>query len=176
MKIYNKNVILIKNKYKIIRCIFLVTPVEMDNCYLLNLNIDYLNGLLIVGCFLLGNIVIVILLMADNSRSNDLSFTHNVIKESNNSSYDLTGKLVAQLLYNNANITQAKTYLNFPSDHPGHLDLERRIRFVSIIRSSNIAHKYRFGSSLGNLYIKNTYHHPVINAEMIGVVLAAEST
>lgn len=166
--------ILIRNKHTIIRCTLLITPVKIDN-YLLNVNIDNLYGLFIVGCFLLGNIVIVILLMANNSRSNDLSFTHNV-DESNNSSYDLTGKLVAQLLYNNTNFTQAKNYLSFPLDHPGHLDLERRIRFVSILRSSNIAYKYRFGSSLGSLYIKNTYNHPVITAEIIGVVLAAEST
>ncbi len=112
--------------------------------------------------------------MTTNYGSNDLSFTHNVANEPDNHRPDLTSKLIAQLLHNNANSRQPRTYLNFPSDHPGHLNLEGRIGIVSSIRSSSLADNYRFGSSIGNLYIKNTYRHPIITAEMIGVVLSAE--
>lgn len=112
--------------------------------------------------------------MSNGSISNDMALTHNVANESNPRS-DLTLRLLAQLLYNNANPEQPRTYMHFPSDHSGHLNLEHRIRFVSIIRSSNLADNYRFGSSLGTIYMKNTYRYPIITASMIGAVLQAES-
>jgi len=159
-----------------IKDMFSLIPKEQnDNCYLFNVNEDIFNEWFIIGCFLLGIVVIIILLMANNSRLNEISLTHNVPNESDNRRYDLTGILVAQFLHN-ANSGQPRTYVNFPSDHPGHLNLERRNRFVSIIRSSSLADQYRFGSSLGNLYIKNTYRHPIITPEMIGVVLNAEAS
>jgi hypothetical protein len=111
--------------------------------------------------------------MANESESNRISLTSNAANESNNPRSDLTSKLLAQLIHNNNYVPL--TYRNFPSDHPGHLNLERQIRFVSIIRSSSIADEFRFGSSLGKFYVKNTNRHPTITTEMVGIVLRAES-
>ena len=176
MEIKDKIFIFIKNRGTIITCMFPVTPIgPMGNCYLLNVTEYIFNAWFIVGCFLLGIIVINVLLMTDNSRSNDIPLTHNVANEPDRPKCELTGKLLAQLLHNNAHSIQPLTYLNFPSDHPGYLNLEARIRFVSIIRSSSLANEYRFGSSLGNIYIKNTYRHPIITTDMVAVVLSRES-
>lgn len=112
--------------------------------------------------------------MANNSRSSNISID-NVVNEPNNRSNDLILRLFAQISHNLANPTRPLTYVNFPSTHPGYLNLEQRTRFVSIIRTSSLADQYRFGSSIGNLYIKNTNRHPVVTAEMIGEVIAAES-
>ena len=114
--------------------------------------------------------------MANQSRSNNVAVENNIANESNDPNFDLTGKLVAQLLHNNENPQQPCTYVNFASNHSGHLDLERRIKLVSIIRSSTLADKYKFGSSLGIFYIKNTYRYPSVTPEMIGAVMSAEST
>ncbi len=113
--------------------------------------------------------------MSYNPTYNEINLTHNVENEPDNPKYDLSRRLLAQLLYNNANPIQPRTYADFPSDHPGYLNLEKEIRFVDIIRSSNLASEYRFSSTLGKIYIKNTYRHPITSAEMIGVVLSAES-
>ncbi|MCZ6924202.1 MAG: hypothetical protein O7D30_01485 [Rickettsia endosymbiont of Ixodes persulcatus] len=113
--------------------------------------------------------------MSNNHRFHDLSLTDSVSNEPYNPKYDLSARLLAQHL-DNTNNTQPRTYLSFPSDHPGHLTLENQIRLVEVIRSSSIANQYRFGTSVGKLYVKNTYRHPITSSEMIGVVLLAEST
>lgn len=152
-----------------------VTPLGLtDICYLLNVNKDNLNEWLIVGCFLLGITVIYIVLMANNSQFDYLSHLRSAADEINNPRSDLTGKLLAQLIHNNNNTPL--TYQNFPSDHPGHLSLHKQTILVSIIRSSSIADEFRYGSSLGKFYIKNTHRHPTVTPEMIGVVLEAESS
>ena len=172
----NNNTRSINNRTTIITYMFPVISIEqLDNCYLLNIDECIFNKLFIVGCLLLGIIVIIILLMSNNSRPNNISLTQNVANEPYNPKYDLTRRLLAQLLHNNGNPTQVKTYYDFPSDHQGHLNLEQKIRFVDIIRSSSLASEYRFGSTLGKVYIKNTYRYPITSAEMIGVVLRAES-
>ena len=112
--------------------------------------------------------------MSNQSISDHNAFTDNISNQPRGRSYDLTGKLLSQFLHNN-DYGQSLSYTSFPSNHPGHLDLQRRIRFVSIIRSSILADQYRFGSSLGTFYIKNTYRHPIITSEMIGVVMSEES-
>jgi hypothetical protein len=88
----------------------------------------------------------------------------------------LSGRLLNQLTHNNDNPNEPRNYLNFPPDHPGHLDLERQIKLVNIIKSSTIADQYRFGAAFGKMYIKKTYKHPFTSPEMVGVVIAAETT
>lgn len=175
MKVKKQCLIFIRNRGDILLSILPVLPKwQINNSYLLNINEDSFNQSLIVGCFLLGLLTINILLMSNNSRSNNISSTHNVENEHHNPRCDLTSKLLAQLIHNNGNTGQPLTYLSFPSNHPGYLNLEARIRFVSIIRSSSLADRYRFGSSLGTLYIRGTHDHPHVSSDMIGVVLNAE--
>lgn len=156
---------------------FPATTINTDNCYLVNVNDDIFKEWewFIVGCFLLGIIVIIILLMANNSRSNTIDLTQNEANEPANSNTDLTDKLLEQFIHNSSNPGQVLTYNNFPENHPGYLSLELRIKLVSIMRSSILADQYRYGSSLGTMYIKNTYRKPTVTTEMAGVVLIAES-
>jgi hypothetical protein len=128
-----------------------------------------------VNCFLLGIIVIYILFMNNGYISNNIPRTENVENQPNNRDYDLSSRLLAQLLYNNENPRQPRTYVSFPPDHPGHLNLEKQIRFVNIIKSSSLSDQYRYGSALGKMYIKKTYSHPATTPEMIGAVLAVET-
>ena len=166
-----------------IKFMFPVIPIgQNSNCYLLNVNENILNinenifiQWFIVGCLLLGIIFIYIWLMANNSTTSDRSLSHNAANEPDNRRYHLSNKLLSQLLHNNANSGQHLNYKNFPSNHTGYLNLEERMRLVSIVRSSIIADQYRYGSSIGNFYIKNTYHHPIITPDIIGIVLHAES-
>jgi hypothetical protein len=128
-----------------------------------------------VGCFLLGIIGIIILLMANNSKHNPIDLTQSETNEPANSNTELTDKLLEQFIHNSSNPGQVLTYNNFPENHPGYLSSELRIKLVSIIRSSIIADQYRYGSSIGTMYIKNTYRKPTVTTEMAGVVLIAES-
>jgi hypothetical protein len=106
--------------------------------------------------------------MSNNSNSDDILIR--MTDERNRLRSDLTHRLYAQLTHNNSNPGQPLNYLNFPSDHPGHLDLERRTRLVSILRSSAMNNNYRFGSSLGIIYIKNTNRYPDTSPEMFVTV------
>jgi len=81
---------------------------------------------------------------------------------------------MAQLTHNNANVGHKLTYNNFPVAHPGHLTLQNQRTLVNIMRSSPIAGNYRFGSTIGKLYIKNSYRHPDASPEMVGVVASVE--
>ena len=148
---------------------------QMDNYSLLNVSGDISNEGLIVGCFLLGFIFTYILFMERDSRFNGIHFINNAEYGPYSSNYNLTSKLLSQLLHNINNSEQTLNYMSFPSDHPGHLNLQSRTRLVSIIRSSGLADQYRFGSSSGTMYIKNSYRYPDVTSEMIGVVLSAES-
>ena len=112
--------------------------------------------------------------MNNYHRSNDRPISNNAENQSDDSKYDLTRRLLAQLLYNNANL-QPRTYLGFPSGHEGHLDLENQIKLCNIIRSSPIANEFRFGSSLGKIYVINTNRYPITSSSMVGIVLSAES-
>ena len=150
-----------------------VLPIGDIDSYLLEIMVNNVNSWFIVGCFTLG-IIINILFMSNNSTSNNRYLT-NVGNETDNSNYRLSNILLAQILHNNANPTQPLTYVNFPINHFGHLNLEKQIRLVSILRSSFLADQYRFGTSLGKFYVKNTYRHPSITPEMVGVVLSAEA-
>lgn len=158
-----------------IQSLLVVTPIEQIDSYTFKLDNYIFNEWFIVGCFLGAIIVTIILLMANNSRSNYIDLTDDTADEPSNNRYIITHKLVAQLGHNNENPRQPLNYKDFPSNHPGYLNLEQRIRLVSIIRSSIMADEFRFGSSLGTFYIKNTYKKPFATPEMIGVVIHGES-
>jgi hypothetical protein len=172
----DKIYILIKNKNSMIISMFPVTTTRnTDNCYLVN-TYEYVFKELewfIVGCFLLGVIVMIILLMQNNSRSYT-NYNHNETNVDGNSNMELTSKLIDQLTHNISNINQVLSYNNFPTDHSGYLSLELRTKLVSILRSSIIADQYKYGSSIGTIYVKNTYRHPAVTSEMIGVVMGVE--
>lgn len=151
---------------------------QMDNYYLLNLNKDIVNELFIVSSFFLVTITITIIIlhMLNDSTSNDRSLTDTEANEGNNPETPrLHNKLLAQFIHNTANPGQPLNYMSFPSSHLGHLNIEERVRLVSILRSSIIADQFRYGSSIGTLYIKNTYRYPTTSPEMIGVVMHAAS-
>jgi hypothetical protein len=78
------------------------------------------------------------------------------------------------LLHNNENPSEKLDYRNFPTEHTGYLDERSKMRLVSILRSSPIADHYRFGSSVGSIYLRGTNTHPNVSPEMLGVVLAVE--
>jgi hypothetical protein len=175
----NKSLFIKKNT--VITFVFPVTPIGcLDYCDLFKVSVyiynEYIyNELFILGCFSLGIIVINILSMNNDHIPSNVSQTHRVGNERNHSNNELSSRLIAQLMANNANNRNKRNYINFPSDHPGHLNLERQIRLVEIIRSSSLADEYRFGSTLGKIYVKNTYRHPIISVDVIGLVLYAES-
>ena len=152
------------------------TPLgQIETYYLLNLNEYIINELFIVSCFLLGIIVTIILCMSNNSRSNDRSLTGTETNESDNSETPrLHVKLLAQVIHNQ-NTGQPLTYNNFPSGHLGYLNLEERVRLISLMRSSLIADQFRYGSSIGIFYIKNTNRYPITSPEMVGVVMSLTS-
>ena len=161
----------IKNE-GIIMCLFPVTVAQVDKCYLLNVNKEIYNESFILGCFLLGVLVICILLMSNNSLSSNISITGNPVNVSGNRDNELAIKLLAQLSHNSLNSTRPLTYSSFPTDHVGYLNLDQRIRFVSIIRTSYFADQYRFGSSVGNMYVKNSNRHPIVTIDMVVEVMA----
>jgi hypothetical protein len=109
-----------------------------------------------------------------NNRSN-LNLTHRVIISSYDPREKIGDKLLAQLIHNNENPNLPLNYQNFPLNHHGYLKADNKSRLVSIIRSSNIADRYKFGSSICNFYDKNTNQFPVVTTDMISVVLAAET-
>ena len=127
----------------------------------------------ILGCFLFGLMLIGLIFMSSNTSFN--TSYNNVTDQINSRRQKLGPILLAQLLHNNGNPDRPLNYQNFPIDHPGHLNSEKKMRLVSIIRSSSISDQYRYGSSVGNFYIKSTYRYPNITPEIIGTVLEAES-
>jgi hypothetical protein len=128
---------------------------------------------LIIGCFLL-TITIISVVFMSNNRSN-LNLTHRVIISSYDPREKIGDKLLAQLIHNNENPNLPLNYQNFPLNHHGYLKADNKSRLVSIIRSSNIADRYKFGSSICNFYDKKTNQFPVVTTDMISVVLAAET-
>jgi hypothetical protein len=149
----------------------------LDNCYLFGVAQYGLNVLLMVSCFLLGILVISIVLMSTNFGSTHMTAISNQENESNRNRNrnELGRKLMAQLLHNNA-ATEKTNYASFDKNHPGHLDLNNQIRLTSILRNSLIADNYRFGSSVGKMYTKGTNKFPFVTPEMVGAVLAADSS
>ena len=175
MYIKDQSFVFVLNRGRITISMFLVPTIRhTDNCYLLNVNEYIFKEWFIMGCFLLAIIVMIILFMTNNSRSNPMDLTQNGATESSNSNTELTSKLLRQLIHNSNNPRQVLTYNNFPVNHPGHLSLELRMKLVSIMRSSILADQYRYGSSMGTIYIKNTYRHTAVTPEMAGVVMSAE--
>ena len=112
--------------------------------------------------------------MSNNSNYNSRT-THILRSEPNNPGDKIGHLLIMQLIHNNANPNRPQNYQGFTSNHPAHLNTEKKIRLVSIIRSSRISDQYRYGSSVTNFYIKNTNDFPIVTTSIIGVVLAAET-
>lgn len=109
-----------------------------------------------------------------NNHISDTNYNQNETNGNGNANPELTSKLIKQLIHNESNPGQVLTYNNFSEDHPGYLSLQQRTDLVSILRSSMLADQFRYGSSIGTLYVKNTYRHPTVTPEMAGVVLSAE--
>lgn len=154
---------------------FPVTTINhTNNSYLFNINEYVFKVWFIAGCFLLGTVIMIILLMSTNSTSNPMDLTQNAANEPIDSNTELASRLFRQLRHNDENPSQTLAYNRFPENHPGHLNLELRKKLVSILRHSVIAHQFRYGSSIGTLYIKNTNTPPDATPEITGVVLSAE--
>jgi hypothetical protein len=160
------------NSARIGVCMLPITPLGMaDKSNLLN---NYIfEELFIMACFIFIIIVITILLMDQVSDNNNTGIS-SVVRQPSYRSFDLSQRLLSQLIHNNANPTRTLTYCNFPSDHPGHLDLNRQAMLVYIIKDSIIADQYRFASSVGKMYIKNTYRFPPASTDIIAEVLKVE--
>lgn len=144
-----------------------------NNSFFFKVDHDTFSIILILSCFLLSILVVTVVFMSSASGTNHL---HNISKEENHfNKYksDLGRRLMAQLIHNNASTVKI-TCLSFPSNKEGFLDMHNRTRLVSILRNSPIADNYRFGSSLGTIYIKGTNKYPFVDPAMIGVVLAAD--
>jgi len=126
-----------------------------------------------MGCFLLGIITISIVLMSNNS-----SYNSGLISVSTGDTYNpgvsLTSLLLHQLDHNNTTPGRPVNYQNFPSNHPGHLNTEKKMKLVSIMRLTDRSGQYRFGSSVTNFYIKGTNDFPTVDDTMIGNVMSVE--
>lgn len=126
-----------------------------------------------MGCFLLGIITISMVLM-----SNTYSYNSGLISVSTGDTYNpgvsLTELLLNQLQHNNTNPGRPVNYQNFPSNHLGHFNTEKKMKLVSIMRLTDTSDQYRFGSSVTNFYIKGTNDFPTVTPSMVGTVMAAE--
>lgn len=91
-----------------------------------------------------------------------------------NRDIELSLRLLRQVVHNQSRPNQRLNYRSFPVGHGGHLNLELRIRLVSILRSSMLAGHYRYGSSVGTIYTVGTNNCPEVTPEMAGVVLSVE--
>ena len=131
--------------------------------------------LLYIFAILLG-IWILISMSSNLSGYNQVYNQPSLTDDKSNDKYRLTFKLNCQLLYNNIQPSRGwLTYNRFPENHQGHLTFEDRKNLVDILSSSDLESKYRFGSSLGTIYIKDTNNYPVTDPNMIAVVMVAES-
>ena len=86
-------------------------------------------------------------------------------------SNDLARKLEHQIAYNQPRQSKLP-YNGFDSRNPGYLNINDKTRLCSILEryygSDNA--EYRFGSSLGQFYYKNTYRHPEASQSMVDIV------
>ena len=112
--------------------------------------------------------------MSSNANINT-EYINSLTSESDRHRQKLSVILLNQLMHNNNNPNRPINYQSFSSNHPGYLDTEKKTRLVSIVRSSSIADQYRYGSSVTNFYIKNSYRYPTVTPEIIGTVIEVES-
>ena len=152
-------------------CMLPITPLGMADKFNL-LNKYIFEELFIMACFIFIIIAITILLMDELSDRN--TGISSIVRQPSYRSFDLSTRLLSQLIHNNANPTQTLAYCNFPSNHPGHLDQNRKNMLVYIIRDSIIADQYRFASAVGKMYIKNTNRFPPASTDIIAEVLKVE--
>lgn len=111
--------------------------------------------------------------MSDNSSYNT-GLTSVSTGYFHNSGDSLTVLLLIQLNHNAANPGRPLNYQNFPSNHMGHLNTEKKMKLVSIMRLSNKSDQFRFGSSVTNFYIKGTNDYPTVTNDIIVTVMPAE--
>jgi hypothetical protein len=121
-------------------------------------------------------IIITIILMS--RRSDSIGSHHEPILNTrieNNPDIELSIRLLKQVVHNQCNPRQPLRYNAFPVHHEGHLNLELRIRLVSILQRSILADKYRYGVSLGTVYEQGSYRYAEATPEMAGVVFSIET-
>jgi hypothetical protein len=145
-----------------------------NNSTLINVNETIFEGLFVLLCILVALVFLSIFFMENNPNLTNKSTISSRTSRSYWDRNKISGKLLSQLLHNNDHPHEKLDYRNFPVGHSGHLDEQSRMRLVSILRSSPIADHYRYGSSIGNMYLRGTNTHPNVSPEMIGVVLAVE--
>jgi hypothetical protein len=112
---------------------------------------------------------------SDNTNATKETIYLGTVNEHYDPHLELSRKLVRQVVHNQNNPNQRLNYQSFPEGHDGYLTLELRKRLVSILRSSVLADQYRFGSSVGTIYLRGTYKRPEATPEMAGVVFSVES-
>jgi hypothetical protein len=113
-------------------------------------------------------------MLQDSTETSVEAIPSDTISNPFNRDIELSLRLLRQVVHNQSNPNEHLNYRSFPADHGGHLNLELRMRLVSILRNSMLAGRYRYGSSLGVIYLRGTYECPVVTPEMAGVVLSAE--
>lgn len=129
--------------------------------------------IILLAAILLGTMVTIILLMGSVYRGKD-NVKETPKFKSDPDNPELTIKLLKQLNHNNKNPGSVYKYNNFPYIHPGYLDLDLRIKLVSIVTNSILAPQYRAGSQLGALYEAGGNDYATVTPEMVGVVSSAE--
>jgi hypothetical protein len=119
-------------------------------------------------------IITIILMSQDSIKASAETLLSDTISNPFNRDIELSRGLIRQVVYNQNNPNQRLNYRSFPEGHYGHLTLELRKRLVSIFRSSMLAGHYKYGSSVGTIFITGTYNYPEVTPEMAGVVLSRE--
>lgn len=94
--------------------------------------------------------------------------------------YDITIRILHQYQVNwlrNLRGLSKLNYQEFPPDNFGHLDVNRQVRLVGMLESHPLtATRYRYGSSLGNMYVPRTYRFPPIDDYMLIAVFQIENS
>lgn len=117
--------------------------------------------------------IIIFMNPAEFSSRHELIVNENLLNDASRN-LDITNRLYRQWIENTQRVQlnmEQITYNRFPIGHPGHLDLNRQIRLVEILENNLLTNqKYRFGSSIGSIYIRRTYSSPVVDTMMIAAV------
>lgn len=123
-------------------------------------------------------IIITIILMSqnsDNAQATEETLASDTVNKHYDPDLELSRRLLRQVIHNQNNPNRPLNYQSFPEDHDGHLTIQLKEKLVSILRSSVLADNYRFGTSVGTIYLRGTYRRPQVTPEMAGVVYSIES-
>ena len=169
----------IKNRNTVVICVLPIKPVNQSSDFcLFELCESVFKEWFFVYYFPLVILIVIIIttiLMSSNAtKASAETLPSDTISNPSNRDIELSVRLIRQVVHNQNNPNRRLNYQSFPEDHGGHLTTELRIKLVSILRSSMLAGNYRYGSSIGTIYIANTYRYPEVTPEMAGVVLSAE--